>query len=175
MRHQRTNRKLGMKTAHRLSMLRNMATSLVIHERLRTTETRAKEVRRVVEKMITLGKQGDLAARRRAARVIRGNAAVQKLFGEIAPRYTERAGGYTRMIKIGHRNGDNAPMVIIELVESELPKRQKRKKKPEQAAAPAAAAPKAEEAVEEKAEATAASDEPAAEEAAPAPEGEEAK
>jgi large subunit ribosomal protein L17 len=119
MQHQRTNRKLGMKTAHRLSMLRNMATSLVVHERLRTTDTRAKELRRVVERMITLGKKGDLSARRRAAEIIRGGDAVAKLFDEIAPRYKTRNGGYTRITRIGRRSGDNAPIVIIELVEGE--------------------------------------------------------
>lgn len=129
MQHQRTNRKLGMKTAHRLSMLRNMATSLVIHERLRTTDTRAKEVRRVVERMITLGKKGDLNARRRAAQIIRGGDAVKKLFDEIAPRYQSRNGGYTRIVRVGHRNGDNAPMVIIELVEGEAKKAEAPKKK----------------------------------------------
>lgn len=129
MQHQRTNRKLGMKTAHRLSMLRNMATSLVVHERLRTTDTRAKELRRVVEKMITLGKKGDLAARRRAAEVIRGGDAVAKLFDEIAPRYKTRNGGYTRITRIGRRQGDNAPVVIIELVEGEVKKAEAPKRK----------------------------------------------
>lgn len=129
MQHQRTNRKLGMKTAHRLSMLRNMATSLVIHERVRTTDTRAKEVRRVVERMITLGKKGDLSARRRAAQIIRGGEAVAKLFNEIAPRYKSRNGGYTRIVRVGHRNGDNAPMVIIELVEGEVKKAEAAPKK----------------------------------------------
>lgn len=144
MRHQRTNRKLGMKTPHRLSVLRNMATSLVIHERVRTTVTRAKELRKVVDKMITYGKQGDLNARRQAARFIRGNEAVQKLFSELGPRYKERPGGYTRIIRVGNRQGDNAPMVIIELVEAEMPQRTKAKKP----AAKAEAAPAAEAATE---------------------------
>ncbi len=136
MQHQRTNRKLGMKTEHRLSMLRNMATSLVVHERVRTTVTRAKEVRRVVEKMITLGKKGDLNARRQAARIIRGNEALKKLFAEIAPRYTTRNGGYTRIVKIGNRNGDNAPMAIIELVEAETKAAPKKKRAPAKKTAP---------------------------------------
>jgi large subunit ribosomal protein L17 len=117
MQHKKTNRKLGMKTAHRMSMLRNMATSIVVHERIRTTDTRAKEVRRVLEKMITFAKRGDLNARRQAARFIRGNDVLKKLFTEIGPRFQQREGGYTRIIKIGNRHGDNAPMVIIELVE----------------------------------------------------------
>lgn len=137
MQHQRANRKLGMKTEHRLSMLRNMATSLVLHERVRTTDTRAKEVRRLVERMITLGKKGDLSARRRAARIIRGNDAVAKLFDELAPRYQTRNGGYTRIVRVGRRNGDNAPMVIIEFVEGEAKKEAPKKKR---AAAPKKAA-----------------------------------
>ena len=117
-------RKLGRTSAQRKAMLRDLATDLIINERIETTETRAKEVRSVVEKMITLGKRGDLHARRQAAAYIRnevaneesGQDAVQKLFAEIAPRYEERQGGYTRIMKIGPRRGDAAPMVIIELV-----------------------------------------------------------
>lgn len=128
MQHQRQNRKLGMKTAHRLSMLRNLTTSLIIHERVRTTDTRAKEVRRVVERMITLGKKGDLNARRKAAETVRGSEAVIKLFEDIAGRYKKREGGYTRIIRLGNRHGDNAPVVIIELVEGEAKKAPKKKK-----------------------------------------------
>ena len=117
-------RKLGRTSAQRKAMLRDLATDLIINERIETTETRAKELRSVVEKMITLGKRGDLHARRQAAAYIRnevaneesGQDAVQKLFAEIAPRYEERQGGYTRIMKIGPRRGDAAPMVIIELV-----------------------------------------------------------
>jgi len=111
-------------------MLRDLATDLIINERLQTTETRAKELRSVVEKMITLGKRGDLHARRQAAEFIRrelvtttdeeGNEqtvyALQKLFDDVAPRYAERQGGYTRIMKVGPRRGDGAPVVIIELV-----------------------------------------------------------
>ena len=110
-------RKLGRTSAQRKAMLRDLATDLIINERIQTTETRAKELRSVVEKMITLGKRGDLHARRRC-----GDAApprqvpVQKLFSDIAPRYEERQGGYTRIMKMGPRRGDGAPMVIIELV-----------------------------------------------------------
>lgn len=117
-------RKLGRTSAQRKAMLRDLATDLIISERIQTTEARAKELRSVVEKMITLGKRGDLHARRQAAAFIRhevanaenGQDAVQKLFSDIAPRYEERQGGYTRIMKLGQRRGDGAPMVIIELV-----------------------------------------------------------
>ncbi|OCA80994.1 50S ribosomal protein L17 [Bacillus sp. FJAT-27225] len=117
-------RKLGRTSAQRKAMLRDLTTDLIINERIQTTETRAKELRSVVEKMITLGKRGDLHARRQAAAYVRNEVAdaenntdaVQKLFGDIAPRYAERQGGYTRIMKIGPRRGDGAPMVIIELV-----------------------------------------------------------
>jgi large subunit ribosomal protein L17 len=115
-------RKLGRTSAQRKAMLRDLTTDLIINERIQTTETRAKELRSVVEKMITLGKRGDLHARRQAASYIRNEVAnaetnqdaLQKLFADIAPRYTERQGGYTRIAKIGPRRGDGAPMVIIE-------------------------------------------------------------
>lgn len=117
-------RKLGRTSAQRKALLRDLATDLIINERIETTEARAKELRSVVEKMITLGKRGDLHARRQAAAYIRhevANAetnedAVQKLFGDIATRYQERQGGYTRIMKMGPRRGDGAPVVIIELV-----------------------------------------------------------
>ena len=117
-------RKLGRTSEQRKAMLRDLATDLIINERIQTTETRAKELRSVVEKMITLGKRGDLHARLLASSYVRnevanaenGQDAVQKLFADIAPRYTERQGGYTRIMKLGPRRGDGAPMVIIELV-----------------------------------------------------------
>ncbi|RHW33927.1 50S ribosomal protein L17 [Neobacillus notoginsengisoli] len=117
-------RKLGRTSAQRKAMLRDLTTDLIINERIQTTETRAKELRSVVEKMITLGKRGDLHARRLAAAYIRNEVAdaenntdaLQKLFADIAPRYEERQGGYTRIMKVGPRRGDGAPMVIIELV-----------------------------------------------------------
>ncbi|SIT87806.1 50S ribosomal protein L17 [Edaphobacillus lindanitolerans] len=123
-------RKLGRTSSQRKAMLRDLATDLIINERLQTTETRAKELRSVVEKMITLGKRGDLHARRQAAEFIRrevvsktdeeGNEetvyALQKLFDDVAPRYADRQGGYTRIMKVGPRRGDGAPVVIIELV-----------------------------------------------------------
>ena len=117
-------RKLGRTSSQRKAMLRDLTTDLIINERIQTTEARAKELRSVVEKMITLGKRGDLHARRQAASFIRnevanaetGQDALQKLFADVAPRYAERQGGYTRIAKIGPRRGDAAPMVIIELV-----------------------------------------------------------
>lgn len=119
-------RKLGRTSDQRKAMLRDLATSLIVSERIETTETRAKEVRSVVEKLITLGKKGDLASRRNAAKTLRNveilneddstQTALQKLFGEIAERYSERQGGYTRILKVGPRRGDGAESVIIELV-----------------------------------------------------------
>ncbi|HHW6272472.1 TPA: 50S ribosomal protein L17 [Staphylococcus aureus] len=119
-------RKLGRTSDQRKAMLRDLATSLIISERIETTEARAKEIRSVVEKLITLGKKGDLASRRNAAKTLRNveilnedettQTALQKLFGEIAERYTERQGGYTRILKQGPRRGDGAESVIIELV-----------------------------------------------------------
>ncbi|WP_308815974.1 50S ribosomal protein L17 [Staphylococcus epidermidis] len=119
-------RKLGRTSDQRKAMLRDLATSLIVSERIETTEARAKEVRSVVEKLIRLGKKGDLASRRNAAKTLRNveilneddstQTALQKLFGEIAERYSERQGGYTRILKVGPRRGDGAESVIIELV-----------------------------------------------------------
>lgn len=119
-------RKLGRTSDQRKAMLRDLATSLIVNERIETTEARAKELRGVVDKLITLGKKGDLASRRQAARIVRDveilnedettQTALQKLFGEIAPRYTERQGGYTRVLKVGPRRGDGAETAIIEFV-----------------------------------------------------------
>ena len=120
-------RKLGRTSDQRKAMLRDLATSLIVSERIETTEARAKEVRSVVEKLITLGKKGDLASRRNAAKTLRNveilnedettQTALQKLFGEIAERYTERQGGYTRILNVGPRRGAGAASVIIELVD----------------------------------------------------------
>ena len=117
-------RKLGRLSHQRKAMLRDLATDLIINERITTTEARAKELRRSVEKLITLGKRGDLHARRQAVAVLRNEVAnaetnqtaVQKLFAEIAPKYADRNGGYTRIIKIAPRRGDAARMAVIELV-----------------------------------------------------------
>ena len=110
------HRKLGRPTDQRMAMLRNMTTALLENGRMETTVTRAKELRRTTEKMITLGKRGDLHARRQAAAFITQPAVVQDLFETIGPRYAERAGGYTRIYKTGPRRGDAAEMAVIELV-----------------------------------------------------------
>ncbi|HBH30048.1 MAG: 50S ribosomal protein L17 [Desulfofustis sp. PB-SRB1] len=117
MRHGKSGRKLGRNSSHRQAMFRNMVTSLFEHERIVTTEQRAKEVRPIAEKMITLAKRGDLHARRQALSYIRSKSVVAKLFDEISDQYADRAGGYTRIIRTGTRRGDAAPMAIIELVE----------------------------------------------------------
>ncbi|HSH36367.1 50S ribosomal protein L17 [Schnuerera sp.] len=111
-----TLRKLGRPTDHRKAMLRNQVTSLLKHERIETTVTRAKETRRMAEKMITLGKRGDLHARRQVLAYIYDEDVVKKLFDEIAPRYADRNGGYTRVLKLGPRRGDSTEMAILELV-----------------------------------------------------------
>lgn len=118
MRHRKTGRKLNRSAPHRKAMMANMATSLFKHERIQTTTPKAKELRQVAEPLVTLAKRGDLHARRRAARIIRENEVLQKLFGDLAERFKDRPGGYTRIIQIGKRAGDNAPMAIIELVDS---------------------------------------------------------
>mgnify|MGYP003573180635 CR=1 FL=1 len=118
MRHRKGGRKLGRNSAHRKALFRNMVTSLLAHERIQTTDAKAKELRGLTDKMITLGKRGDLHARRQALAVIRDADVTAKVFGELAERYRERPGGYTRVIKVGHRAGDAAPVSIIELVDS---------------------------------------------------------
>lgn len=116
MRHNKTGRKLNRSGSHRSAMLRNIVTSLLEHERISTTVPKAKEVRRVAEKMITLGKRGDLHARRQALAYIRSKDVVAKLFDKLSSQYADRKGGYTRIIRTGVRAGDAAPMAIIELV-----------------------------------------------------------
>ncbi len=115
MRHQKAGRKLGRDSSHRKSMLRNMVTSFFGDERIETTDAKAKEVQRLAEKMITLGKRGSLHARRNALTVIKDRKAVKKLFEDIAPRFQDQQGGYTRILKAGHRPGDGAPLSVIEL------------------------------------------------------------
>ncbi len=119
MRHNKSGRRLGRNSSHRKAMLRNMVTSLLDQEKITTTDARAKEVRKLAEKMITLGKKGDLHARRQALSVVQDKKVVAKLFDRLAPRYAERNGGYTRIMKVGNRAGDNAPVSIIEFVEHE--------------------------------------------------------
>lgn len=117
MRHLNGYRKLGRVSSHRRAMLRNMATSLVLHERIETTVPKAKELRGLVEKMITLGKRGDLHARRQAASYLFDDEAVRKVFADLAPRFKDRNGGYTRILKKGPRFGDGADMAFLELVD----------------------------------------------------------
>ncbi len=120
MRHRVHGRKLGRPTPHRRALLRNLCTSLFEHERITTTVQKAKEVRPVAEKLITLGKNGSLHARRQAAGKLLKAAVVQKLFDAIAARFADRNGGYTRIVKLGNRPGDGAELAIIELLGSEL-------------------------------------------------------
>jgi len=117
MRHRKAGRKLGKTTSHREAMLRNMVTSLLKYEKITTTDAKAKELRKVAEKMITLGKRGDLHARRQALSYVRDKEIVAKLFDELSARYRDFAGGYTRIMKMGNRLGDNAPMSIIEFTQ----------------------------------------------------------
>lgn len=117
MRHRKTGRKLGRNSSHRRALFRNMVTSLFEHERIQTTDAKAKEVRRIAERLITLGKRGGLHAHRQAVAYVRDKGVVAKLFSEISPRYAQRPGGYTRIVKIGARRGDNAPMSVLELVQ----------------------------------------------------------
>jgi large subunit ribosomal protein L17 len=117
MRHNVAGRRLGRSSAHRKALYRNLVTDLLNYEKITTTEAKAKEVRSLAEKMITLGKEGSLHARRRALAYILDEKIADKVFVNLAPRYAERPGGYTRIIKLGPRLGDGAPMVKLELVE----------------------------------------------------------
>jgi large subunit ribosomal protein L17 len=127
MHHGKTGSKLGRSSSHKEAMLRNMVTSVIKYERIRTTDSKAKELRKVAEKMITLGKKGSLHARRQALAVVRDKDMVGKLFGELAERYRNREGGYTRIVKAGYRVGDNAPVSILEFIPDE---KKKEKAKP---------------------------------------------
>ena len=117
MRHRNSGRKLNRTSSHRKAMFRNMATALLKHEQIKTTLPKAKELRPVVERMITLGKRGNLHARRQALSYLKDENVVRKLFDGLAERYDDRAGGYTRVLKAGFRYGDCAPMAVIELVD----------------------------------------------------------
>ena len=116
MRHQKSGRKLGANASHRQAILRNLAAQIIEHGRVRTTETKAKEVRPVVDKFITLAKRGDVSARRQVLSEVNNRDLVHKLFSEVAEKYADRSGGYTRILKLGPRQGDGAPQVFIELV-----------------------------------------------------------
>ncbi len=118
MRHLKAGRKLNRTSAHRKALMRNLATELLARERIQTTTAKAKALRPVAERLITLGKRGTLHARRQALRVVKTKAAMANLFGTLAERYATRSGGYTRIVRIGPRRGDNAEMAVIELVDS---------------------------------------------------------
>lgn len=120
MRHRNGARKLNRTSSHRKAMFSNMAVSLLMHEQIKTTLPKAKDLRRVADKMITLGKRGTLHTRRRAFSYLRDDGAVTKLFEVLAERYKDRNGGYTRVLKVGFRYGDNAPMAVIELVDRDV-------------------------------------------------------
>ncbi|MSO89733.1 MAG: 50S ribosomal protein L17 [Rhodospirillaceae bacterium] len=139
MRHGVSGRKLSRTTSHRKAMFANMAASLLLHEQIKTTLPKAKELRPVVEKLITLGKRGGLHARRQALAVLRDTELAEKLFGPLAQRYAKRLGGYTRVLRAGHRYGDMAPMAVIELVDRDP----EAKGAPDRAAAAAAEQPAA--------------------------------
>jgi large subunit ribosomal protein L17 len=117
MRHRRAGRKLGRDSAHRKALYSNLAGALIEHGRIKTTEAKAKEVRPIVEQMITLGKRGDVAAHRQAVAFLRSKSVAHMLFSEVAPRFADRPGGYTRVVKLGPRPGDAAPMAYLELVD----------------------------------------------------------
>lgn len=139
MRHGVFGRKLNRTTSHRLAMFRNMVTSLLQHERIYTTLYKAKELSRWADWMITLGKRGDLHARRQALSTIREKSVVHKLFEELGPRYQNRPGGYTRIVKVGYRRGDASPMSIIELVtDAQRPAKQIKHKKSAETETPSA-------------------------------------
>lgn len=127
MRHLKAGRKLSRTSSHRKALMRNLVTELLTHERIQTTTPKAKELRPVAEKLITLGKRGTLHARRQALRVVKTKAAMANLFGPLADRYAERPGGYTRIVRLGPRLGDNAELAIIELVDSPVGPRQEAK------------------------------------------------
>lgn len=160
MRHGLTGRQLSRNTPHRWAMLRNMAASLLRHEAIRTTVPKAKELRRYVEPLITLGKSDSLANRRRAFARLRDTAMVEKLFGDLGPRYQTRPGGYTRILHMANRPGDSAPMALMALVESaaadasdegaKKPRARKKKAAPAEKAAPKKAAKKAAAGADEK-------------------------
>jgi len=117
MRHRKSGRKLGRNSAHRKAMYRNMAASLILHETIKTTLPKAKELRRVVEPLITLAKEDGVGRRRLAFSRLRDKSTVGKLFNELGPRFKERPGGYLRILKMGHRSGDAAPMALVQLLD----------------------------------------------------------
>ena len=142
MRHHRSGKKLGRDSAHRKALYANLAGSLIEHGRIKTTEAKAKAVRPIAEKMITLGRRGDLAARRQALAYLRSQEVVHTLFAEVGPRFADRPGGYLRIVKLGPRAGDGAEMAYLEVVDFVPPApvvRPRRVEEPEEAEAPAPA------------------------------------
>jgi large subunit ribosomal protein L17 len=156
VRHARTGKKLGRDSAHRKALYSNLAGALIEHGRIKTTVTKAKAVKPLAEQMITLGRRGDLHARRQATAVLRSRDVVHKLFAEVAPLFKDRPGGYTRIVKLGPRPGDSAEMAYLELVDEEYVAKEREARTPE----PVAVAEPEAEAVEEDPEA----EEPEAEE-----------
>ena len=130
MRHQKALRKFSRTPAHRRALFRNLATSLLLHEKIETTLAKAKDLRRVAEKLITLGGEDTLHRRRQAYSYLQSKSVVHKLFAEIGPRYKARPGGYTRVVRTGNRAGDAAAMAVIELVQEELKPKEKRGRRP---------------------------------------------
>jgi len=128
MYHGKAGKKLGRTSSHKEAMFRNMVTSVIKYESIRTTDTKAKELRKLAERMITLGKRGDLHARRQALAIVRDKSLVSKLFGELTERYRNREGGYTRIVKMGFRFGDNAPVSILEYIPEEKKKEKEKTK-----------------------------------------------
>jgi large subunit ribosomal protein L17 len=122
VRHHRAGKKLGRDSAHRRALYANLASALIEHGRIHTTEAKAKAVKPIAEQMITLGRRGDLAARRQATAYLRSKDVVQKLFSDVGPRFSDRPGGYSRIVKLGPRYGDAAAMVYLELVDYEPPR-----------------------------------------------------
>ena len=144
MRHRLQSQRLSRNSSHRWAMLSNMASSLIVAQRITTTVAKAKEAQRLTDRLITLGKQGDLSARRRAFRILQDRDLVKRLFGEIAPLYANAAGGYTRVIRLGMRHGDGAPLAILELTRQLVVEPKPKKAKPEPQAKPAKPAAKPE-------------------------------
>ena len=136
MRHARAGKKLGRDSAHRKALYSNLAGALIEHGRIKTTVTKAKAVKPIAEQMITLGRRGDLHARRQATAFLRSRDVVHKLFAEVAPLFKERPGGYTRIVKLGPRPGDSAEMAYLELVDEEYVAKEREARTPEPVAAP---------------------------------------
>jgi large subunit ribosomal protein L17 len=149
VRHQRTGKKLGRDAAHRKALYANLAGALIEHGRIRTTVTKAKAVKPLAERMITLGRRGDLHARRQATSILRSRDVVHRLFTDVAPRFKDRPGGYARIVKIGPRPGDSAEMAYLELVDEEYVAAQREERATAVAAPPEPAVDKAEELDEE--------------------------